>query len=175
MKTEYMKDIVQIFALFSAGGFFLYKLVTGYLITNLSISLECFRSPGKPDSEKDTLVTIVKFKKGDRGSLELHDAQVKYDMGEDTIEVPLLGLDRRSFLSETICKKDRKLINWGARSKSSPFIRLSPGEETEFSCSCLVPSGQLCQVEVAILGKRTNHSKVGQWRASKVIPANNEI
>jgi hypothetical protein len=165
MELSTIKDIAQVTALLSTGAYFLYKLFVGQLIVNLSLSATCqrFSLEGQPD---DIVVCNILLKKGERGTVELHDAQIKATFNGKFITQPLLGIDRRSCITESISEKKIKKINWEKRSEKSPFLNLSPGEESNFSCRIFVPKGEVCDIEFILLGKRKNHQKVSQWRAS---------
>jgi hypothetical protein len=71
MDPEGIKNLSEAFARICAGGFFLYKMLSGYLISNLILSLACDRKP--TDVGADFLVVRTTLKKGDRGAVALHD------------------------------------------------------------------------------------------------------
>jgi hypothetical protein len=70
-----IKAIAEIFALVAAGAYFFYRLVSGYFVVNLTVALTVTRQP-IPYVPEDYLSITASLAKGDRGSLELHDAQV---------------------------------------------------------------------------------------------------
>lgn len=76
MELSTVKDIAQVIAFLSTGIYFLYKLLVGQLIVNISLAANCHRFSIEGKSE-DAIVVNVLLKKGDRGTVELHDAQVK--------------------------------------------------------------------------------------------------
>ena len=153
------------FAYLAAGGFFLYKLLTGYLMTNLSTSLSSSRQCDM-ESGTDHLVVTICLSKGERGSLNIHDAQVKVTWRDDEDAKSLIGIDRRSFETEAIVP--RKVANWEERSAKQPFLRLTAGESCQFAAYFEVPCGQVCEIEFALLGMKQSGFRVGQWRASSV-------
>jgi hypothetical protein len=106
-----IKPYVELFAYLAAGGFFLYKLLTGYLMTNLSVSISCVRQCTNKNG-KDHLIVTVDLSKGDRGSLNLHDAQVKVRWQGDEDAKSLIGTNRRSLKTETINKVKIRKVNW---------------------------------------------------------------
>lgn len=163
---ENVKTLIEIFAFVSAGLFFSYKFLGGYFTTNLSISLSCLRQPSK-NTGKDYLIVEAKLSKGENGTVSLHDAQVKVDWENSELINPLLGINRKSYISSKLGKIDKKSINLHQRSVSSPFINLSPGEETSFACYFEIPQEAVCTIELTILGKMKRYA-IGQWKASAI-------
>lgn len=161
------RDLLEVFALFAATLFFFYRFITGYFITNLSLSVTSFRQ-GSHSGGKDFLVVVAKLSKGERGSLSIHDAQVEVSWNGGKMQKPLIGIDRRSFTTDRSGSTERKVIDFGRGSKKAPFLRLTPGEETHFSCYLEVPSESVCSVDVIVLGQNPASSLVGQWRASTI-------
>jgi hypothetical protein len=157
---------IKIFAYLAAGIFFSYKVLTGYLMTNLSIALTTSRQQATP--ELDYLVVSVAMAKGDRGSINLHDCQVKISWADHQIVKSLLGTDRRSKKTEDLGKWKRNVVNWDARSIRQPFLHLTPGEETNFATYVDVPASAICEIEVAVLAMKLAGIRVGQWRASTI-------
>jgi hypothetical protein len=161
------KPYVELFAYVAAGGFFLYKLLTGYLMTNLSVSLSCSRQCAKRNG-KDHLIVRVNLSKGERGSVNLHDAQVKVKWNSDAEAKPLIGTDRRSLKTELVGKSERRVVDWTKQSASQPFLRLTAGESCQFATYFEVPCFQICEIELAVLGMKQSGFRVGQWRASSI-------
>lgn len=175
---EDVKNFFEILAILFAGGFFGYKLYSGYFIVDLSLDLESVRNTY--DSKNDIVVVKLKLKKGERGTLQVHDAQVKYTYrtippnDPNSVKfvensVKFVGVERQSFKKEIIPNSlniERKVIKWEKRSKSVPLLSFSAGEETTFSCYFIVPKDKVCEIDSAILGKKTGHKKTSQWRAS---------
>lgn len=164
---EEAKQLAEIFAVGSAGGYFLYKLISGYFIVNLTINLNCDRQVSQaPD--KDLIAVIVTLDKEDRGSLELHDASVKVEYKGGSEVIKLVGFERNSYGPHGSFDKGFKEMNWAVRSKKSPFLRMTPGEKTQLTAICLVPSHKECIVQASVLGKKTKSWKIGQWKAACV-------
>lgn len=157
---------IEMFAYLRAGSFFLYKLVSGYLMTNLSVALTTTRQHSTP--ERDHLVVSVALAKGDRGSVKLHDCQVKISWTGHRVIKPLIGTDRRSKKSEHFDGSERSVVNWDKRSISQPFLHLTPGETSHFATYSDVPANAICEVEVAILAMKRSGIRFGQWRASTI-------
>jgi hypothetical protein len=154
--------------LIAAAGFFLYKVIAGYLFPNLEVSLDCSRQPNS-HSGKDFLKITVTLTKGEYGTLRIHDVQARITPeNSDARSVSFIGVERRSFLSQTFNGHERKIIDWGNRSKKNPFLQISPKEKTQFSAYAEIPPEVPCVIDVAILGKILASSKFGQWRASSI-------
>ena len=170
MNLEDIKNLTEILAFIAAGLFFGYKFVAGYFITNLSLSLACLRQES-PLEGKDFLAVTAKLTKGERGSLDLHDAKVRVNWMSGHLIEALAGIERQSFSTERLGKTDRKVISFKRRSKKAPLLRLSPGEETSLSCCFEVPRESVCTVELVVLGSMRRiipRTRIGQWRASSV-------
>jgi hypothetical protein len=162
------ESIAKTLGFFAAAVFFIYKAISGYLITNMSVKLD-FNRQRSAKNETDYLVVAASVSKGDRGSVNIHDAQarLRYDSSESSL-APLLGLERLSYKTVRLKDEEQQQIDWDKRSESSPFLRLSPGEEAEFACCWEVPSKAACKVEVVFIGKRLRGKRLGQWRSSGV-------
>lgn len=164
-----MKNVAETAALALAGLYFVYRTLSGYLIVNMSISIDCKRQR-MPGGTGDWLVIEVRLKKGELGTVSLHDAQVQVRAADKVMRAPLTGFDRRSYRTESIGDESRRVIDWDNRSRTSPFINLSPNEEASFGCMTEVAIDQSCVVEAAVLGKRKFSWCTGQWRVSRVVP-----
>jgi hypothetical protein len=164
--AETIKAIVESIAFGCAGAFFIWKLRSGYQVVNLSLGLQCHRSARDPDT--DLLVASVTLTKGDRGSLDVHDAQARFTIRDKVRTASFAGFERSSYTTESLPAAERHVIDWSTRSKSSPFLRLTPGESSCLSCYVDVPKRETCFVEVAVLGKQASGKKVGQWKATYV-------
>ena len=91
-----INSIAQILALGLAGAFFLYRMVSGYFVVDLSLTLSLIREPHHEHS-KDHLVVVARVKRGERGSLRLHDAKARITFPNGRSESNFLGIDRVSF------------------------------------------------------------------------------
>jgi hypothetical protein len=162
---EAAKTVLEAVAWLCAGGFFLYKAFTGYFIANMSVGLKCARQ-AIPGSDRDVLRIALQLTKGPSGTVSLHDARAKVSWaGETPVFLEFVGVDRRSFRTD---ETGRKMLDWAKRSEGNPFTNLSPGEATQFVCHCVVPSGEVCTVDAAVLGKVVWSHYTSQWRASEV-------
>jgi hypothetical protein len=163
--AETLKTAAEAFAFASAGGFFLYKLISGYLVVNLDLSLTCERRCSG-SRQIDYLAVTAVVKKGDRGAVILHDARAR-------ISVPAPGEEHLKKLSSIVrlsFKKSEGILELlEKQSKKSPLLNLSAGEQTTFSTFFRVLADQPFMVEVTVLGNWPWHPKtVYQWRASQV-------
>ena len=166
-----IQPYVQLFAYLAAGIFFAYKLFAGYFMTNLSITLTTARQHST--REQDHLVVSVELAKGDRGTVQLHDCQVKISWNDKAVIRPLIGADRRSKNIEHFDRSKRSVVNWDARSVTQPFLHLTAGETANFATYSAVPANAICEVEVAILAMKRTGVRVCQWRASAIsLPLN---
>lgn len=160
------KDWSEAFAWICAGGFFLYKMLSGYLISNLTLSLACDRKTA--DVGADFLVVRATLKKGDRGAVALHDVIAEVSPaapGED--QAKPLAATRRLSSAPSDMKGILKIVN--SPSGKTPLLNLPPGEETTFSEYFKIPSAKPCVVSVTVLGGwRRDLNTRYQWRASTV-------
>lgn len=173
--TEASKNISEVIALLAAGSFFAYKAFFGYFRPNMSVKLDCTRHPVQGSNSDDYLVIKLTLIKGDRTTVYIHDAQARIKMPlRELPPVSFIGVDRRHIGSDPIATKAgnalrKKRISWTEPAYVNPFIGLSPGDSTEFSCYQIVPRGTPCEVEVVVVGQRERSEKSSpQWRASYV-------
>lgn len=168
-----LRHLAEIFALISAGGFFLYKAISGYLVTNLSLKLSCVRQR-IPGSKEDYVKATVAMEKGDRGTVKIHDilgtvctiGGMKTPIASTNFD--FLGIDRRSFKEIPFANTHRAEITWNKLSETRPFLNLSPGEKTHVSFVATVPTGEPYVIYVIVLGQRRFSTRMAQWRASAV-------
>jgi hypothetical protein len=183
--AEFVKNCAEALAIIvGGGGYFLYRSLRGAFTSNLSLSLSCARTK-IPDTTEDWVAVKAKLSKGDRYSIELHDAQIRVSgPGVTTVCERFVGIDRRSYDTEPIkddkgnaIGKTRKAIAFDRIAKSVPLLVLTPGEQTQFAHYVKVPSNSICTLEVVVVAKRWYHrwlrwepnaDKLGQWRASAV-------
>jgi hypothetical protein len=166
---ESTKSIVETLAYLLAALFFLAKWISGYFLTNLSVRISCAREVDPMDAAKDVLAVTLVLLKGDRGSLRIHDIGVR---NNDQL-IPEMANFREQLwrISYTTDKREPgkpKKIQWGTRSKSSPFITLGAGEETQLASYCKVGRNEICHVYVVLTGRRPLSPSICQWTASCV-------
>ena len=165
--ADIIKNIATALGVVAAAGYFLFKAMSGHEILNLKLSVQTRRQP-KENSDTDYLAIEAAVAKGDRASVQIHDAQVRVTVRGKSKTLPLEGVERLSIQRTVEGEICRQVVLWGTRSKQATFLSLTPGEETEFSCLTEVPRDEPCLVEVVFLGQRPNSVRLGQWRASHI-------
>ena len=164
-----ISPIVEFLAFFGAVLFFGFKILSGFFIHNLSVSLNCSRT-SLTDTDKDVIIVTAKLTKGDVSALTLHDMKACISYGEHTETVEFHGIRRCSYKTEKIGSTTRKVIRPDRLSESSPLLNFGLGEEGEFSCSVEVPANETVVVELIVLGKRAIvGTRMGQCRSSTVV------
>lgn len=174
---EKLETLFKIVALFAAFYFFSYKLITGWLIINLSIKLETERQ--HKDETTDHLIIHVFLSKGHTDSVWMSDLMVQvseYEQlfnerngaGASTLTgrtlVNAVGTDRIALLGDELVPED-----------SSRSLNISPGEETRFSAYAQVQRSSIVALEVVVFGKRPFYNIQNftndpiQWKASLVV------
>jgi hypothetical protein len=163
-----IKTVAEILALVAAAIFFVYKLVDGWGLVNLSIELNAVRKAG---GDSDIVAITLKLKKGDSGSLELHTVELTCEVVNSTSEIFRIPLIYRLRLrADANLNADETRVYWDIPHEAHPQIHLPPGESTQYSHMFSVPSGAPCSVQAIVVGKRPVSTKPGQWRASIAVP-----
>jgi hypothetical protein len=164
MPLNDIKTVAEIIALISAAVFFIYKLVDGWGLVNLSIELKAERKPGP---ESDLVSVLLKLVKGDRGSLELQTIELKCKSAAGPPDIVRITLNYPLKLrANTGLKDEETRVHWETIDEKRPLIHLPPGESTQYSQMFTVPRGAPCTVEAIVVGKRPVSTRRGQWRAS---------
>jgi hypothetical protein len=169
---------------------FLFKLVAGYFIANLSIELSQRRLSATEEG-KDYLVITVKLTKGDRSTLTLHDIRLQLFQTKDVTiwakdgiprndgkQVPLAD-NRRFKFSLGGAQPTRPSLDFSVYDERTPVLQMTPGEVTHFDAIAEVSSADTVKIELAILGRTLlmnsiaspaffENRGVGQWRASVI-------
>jgi hypothetical protein len=167
-KPDWLDAETKALALLAAGGFFVYKVISGYQKVDLKLSLRCERSAVSESA--DLIVVFASLSKGDRGSLRIHDMQARFTWAPDSsVTLPFVGFDRLSFnTTEKDGGKSRKRLDWSRANAQSPFIALPPGDSVQFACSLEIPKKTIGTIEVAVLGVMRGSATVAQWRSSYI-------
>jgi hypothetical protein len=179
------KDLFQILAWLAAFVFFVYKLISGYLIGSASLRLSCVRTAAKNQSGVDYLYVVAILKRGAGNSVELHDAKarVTYANGQalpDLRKLPESKQTPAPVESETKLIATDRLSSWTTPahvfqlkfhelSTRKPLLNLAPGDEMQFAALYEVAEEKPCVVEVTILAKPWGTSNRAQWRASDIL------
>lgn len=149
-------------ALFAAGSFFLWKLMTGWLFINLKVGLRLERV--QSDAHSDYLGITLLLEKGPTDSVWLKhvEARVVCPVAPKEQTIDMSSETRRLHVHA------HKMV-WDQAESAGNSIALSPGESTTIARYAKVPSHCAAQVEVVIYGDRTLWRHRGfQWRASAV-------
>lgn len=169
VSPEQLSSLAQVFALVSAGAFFIVKLVHGYLIVDLSVKASVERI-SRGDGQ-DYLKLCVELAKGSRATLVLHDvsASLSHDQQDDEVTIVFHGVGRLSYTTEN---QKRKRVNWSKTSQQNPLLQLAPDETARFESFAIVPSNAECLIDVRVLGRRKYGRRFGQWVSTVVsVPA----
>jgi len=161
--------IFQTLAIVLAFEFFVYKLLTGWLISNLNIKIETTREV--LDGASDHLAIKLTLTKGSIDSLWLESINVRISKLTPENE-PNIELKRPrvvGYLKRTLANDDL----W--ESPSVDKYTLSIGEEACFSAYTEIDTGIVLTVEVLVLGTRlfygieSRAKKSIQWRSSVIV------
>ncbi|MCF0065109.1 hypothetical protein MUK70_06410 [Dyadobacter chenwenxiniae] len=178
--SDPLKEIEQLFkvlALYAAFCFFVYKLITGWLIINLKIKLDQNRT--HIDKSFDYLAISLNIEKGPTDSVWLKDIQLKvrsFDQQGSELESKIIR--PIGFQRSEINLSDQNAI-W-TEQKENRLMTISPGEATSFSAFTTVARECVISVEVLILGTRPFYGleKAGdeyiQWKASMIVLPNSD-
>ena len=168
-----LDKIFQVLAIVLAFEFFVYKLLTGWLISNLNVKI----GPERIWSEelKDHLAIKLTLTKGGIDSLWLKKIHIK--LSEVNIDDP----------SKNIVIKEVEPLNYEKRSLEDPNdlwngkvkakYTISLGEEACFSAYQSVTNGKVIAIEVLVLGTRLFYGIESfsrtemsiQWRSSVIV------
>jgi hypothetical protein len=154
----------QFAALILAGLFFAYKLLTGWLMVNLSLSGNLERTT-KGDGW-DTVVVAITLTKGSLGSARIQSTEVRASWPGGSKSRALEGAWRLAVSSSS----GVYTVNqpW-ERARKRPLYRLPPNESTVWSCVVDVPTGATCHIEAVVIGVQLpNWWHPGQWRCSLI-------
>jgi hypothetical protein len=151
-KPEDYKNIAEAVALVMAALFFLFKLISGYLVSNLTLSLTAKRVKHPTEPGMALLAVDLTLTKGDRESALLKNV---------TITVTPVGepAERKPLASPSIEGLKR-------------MIRLAAGEGTQFSEVWNIPIDSVCHIEAAVDARVGFMPSVvpleAHWKASAV-------
>lgn len=160
-----LESVAKILAFLGAAAFFCFKAITGYLWIDLSLALDCQRA-SQSDGERDFLTVNLLLNKGPNSGLTLHSLQARI-LYDKEIQFRDFGHIKRSTVRDQCSSV--KPEDWLTVDKKSPFLKLIPNEETQFSLVCELPSNLAAIVEVIVVGKRTRLGRsYGQWKTSCV-------
>lgn len=159
----------------AAAFFFLYKIIAGWLIMNMSVSIRTDRQ--RRDKDSDHLAVAIVLEKGSTDSVHIIDIRVRVtnlqnqnsirqeQSNDETVyqneDVVIAGFTR---LEDT----DRK-ASWNPSSRRDR-LAISPGEKVEYAAYTPVPHDAPVLISVVVLGDRwlskTWNGYYNQWRVS---------
>lgn len=152
---------LKVAALVGAGIFFVWKLLTGWLIINLKVSIKLDRLPKSRNA--DHLAITVLFEKGSTDSIWLQSVSARVKWPGHTDPKPIDMSEEFRWLIV-----DQKGIGWDQHRDGYGPIALSPGEAMSVARAATVPADVPLEVEVAAYGKRTFWPRGFLWRTSAV-------
>ena len=164
-------------AWFSAAVFFIYRVFSGYFIVDLSLKISCERK--RKSDEVDYLAVMLVLKKGERGGVELHDAQARVRVH------PTLGAQTVPPANAVKPHDPQKMISIHRLRRSDPHpwanivddwreighLNLPPGDEMQIAALFEVDKQYAYLVETVVLARQIFlqiDTKLGQWRATSV-------
>lgn len=154
-----MQAIFTISAIIATAGFFIWKIIAGWLIINLEISLEATRQIKNNDD--DWLSIKLLLKKGSTDGLWLKDIAVRIcDLERNQINEII------EFEEIHALKIENEKVKWGSSAFKKRKYTIAPEEIFQFGRIVTVPAEKPLIMEAAVFGRRTFWRKGFQWRAS---------
>jgi hypothetical protein len=141
-----MKESIQTIAVFAVGIFFIYRLLTGWMSANMDVAIDSSRF--HLNDQEDYLAVDVKLERGEYGTLQLGDSQVRVTYLDSTAGPPPISLAGMQRLAD----KEGKL-NW-EKIAPEPHLNLHAKEKSEFAAALKVPRNAACIIEVTFLTHR---------------------
>lgn len=178
-KFDIAKDCFEVAAYVAALAFFLYRALSGYFIVDMSVKVSSERRRRPGSDNVDYLAIAVTLKKGERGGVRLHDAQVRLqsDGAENTQLGPkelitIMRVNRTDLEKDLPNVPKRARIDWTLIPPDSPRLNLPPGDETQLTALFEADAGTPYVIDVVILARRIFYGlwngRLGQWRASSI-------
>lgn len=154
-----LERIATIGAFVSAAGFFIWKIMAGWLIANLEIAIETERQA--KDETTDWLSIKILLKKGNTDALWLKDISVKVSDIKRNEGAQIIQF--HEFKSLSVINGE---INWDNVNEHIRKYAIAPGEIFQFGCVLEVSNNVPLIVEAAVFGNRRFWRRGFQWRAS---------
>jgi len=158
--SEVIKNYAEAAAVLGAGVYFLVKAFQGFEIIDASLTLKADRRTAAGGN--DYLAVTVTLKRGTKGGLRLHDAEITVNQG-DAVQLLKPDIRRLTFDEKSDPKNLVRL-----QSRTSPTLNLAPGEEASFAVLCQVKTNEPCIIDATVIGKKFWSLVTGQWRSSVV-------
>ena len=156
-------ELITRVAAFSAGtSFILYRIFSGFFVTNLELTL-VLRRVRITGAQRDHLLLDVAASKGAHGTLALRHARARVlqqqaKSWEQIGSKPLEGIER--------VRTDKLTEDIWEKNAGRPDLPLAPGDRMEYAAYFDVEHDAVCKVEVVIAGKTLVYLRSGQWRAT---------
>ena len=160
-----VKAFVEVIALLSIAGYFMYKNAAGWEEVSMSINVDTKRVHDPCDKDKDIIGVVVKLKNGNTGKIRVSDAiaAIRYD--KITIVNTLEGIVRYEI-------KNGKAIQ-GKQCPEKLWTGLGPTEEILLSTYASVPTDKVCIIDVTVLAKRKLRTYCSEGRSAAIsLPIN---
>lgn len=155
-----IETYLKIATIIAGGLFFTWKLVTGWLIINLKLSVALDRET--IDNGENYLAIVINLEKGSNDSVWLKDITAKVRTENQEIKIVRFDNELRWLLAE------EEKINWNEVHPKGKRLMLSPGETLQISSFAVVPRNEPVLVDVAVFGTRKFWRPGFQWRATAV-------
>ena len=168
---EVLESLTKSAAIIGAGGFFLWKAVSGANNPNLAVAVTSDRSATGDGANDVVGVSVTVTRKSAVTALRLHGIALRVvdptaNRSESAIIRPvILDTTRKT----AVVRKDDPLskLKWKRLAKQ-PGIYVVPGDEMSFGHSFNVSRNRPCLIEVVVFGKGPFMTTVMQWRGATV-------
>ena len=140
-----IRIIVEIIAIFFAGGYFLYQLGTGWFNTSMSLDIKTTRVHSYETDAQDIVGVSVTIKNG-QGLIRIRKAEIAVKHNGNLQVKQLEGIKRYKH------EKDRVLYD--EESLDTSYAGLGPEQQMTVATYLLVPSEAVCVIDATVLVKR---------------------
>src|SRR5215470_17310484 len=157
------KDFYTSAAIVTGGTYFIYKLLAGWLVINLSIEIKTIRQ--RQNNNTDYLVVNLILEKGGIDAARLLRAELRITPDPPN---PVTGPHIVAVSGTERLQCSKHTIDWNIPQQGK-FLNLAPNEKTHFSERFDVGSDQVYKIEAIVIGDRYRIWRtLAQWRASAV-------
>ena len=158
---DHVETLTKVLAFSGATAFFAWKVLTGWLITNLSLTIEAVRAPHPSDLVAVKLV----LSKGTNDTLYLNQAilRVNDEAAEEGCFYPL-NVSRNSTQKQSV--SGRYSVLWKADEKRR--LSLAPSETMQLSALISIPRSHPALIEAVVVGGRRFWGDY-EWRSSVAV------
>lgn len=161
-KTEVTKNIFEIAAIGAAAIFFVYKILGGWLLVNVAVTVELDRQPDPINDKKDYIAVTLKIEKKNAGSVVLDSVRARFLDLKNKKEIGIISLEGVRKLEYT-----QKPDEWLSH-RENLKQRLTPGTTTQLSGIIAVPRNIPILVDVSLVSRRDFSSSKNQIRATEI-------